>query len=221
VVSDAAVIRDYYRRRYGLATHLIPYGADLPEPNGTETLQRLGLTPERYVLYVSRLEPENNAEAVVRAYRDVPGTTPLVIVGDAPYAKAYIARVRAAADPRVLFPGAIYGEGYRQLMAHAAVYVQATEVGGTHPALVEALGFGRVVCFHASPENEEVAGGAALAFDVTRPSSLTDILTAVLDDLGSYSVWKERARTRARERYRWDDVSKRYEALLEGQTGIS
>jgi glycosyltransferase involved in cell wall biosynthesis len=105
-------------------------------------------------------------------------------------------------------------------MAHAAVYVHATEVGGTHPALVEALGFGRVVCFHASPENEEVAGGAALAFDVREPSSLARLLTTVLDDPEGYSVWKERARSRAREKYRWDDVAKQYETLLEGAPGI-
>ena len=72
----------------------------------------------------------------------------------------------------MLLPGAIYGEGYRQLLSHAAVYVQATEVGGTHPALVEALGYGRVVCYHASPENEEVARGAALPFDVHEKGSL-------------------------------------------------
>jgi glycosyltransferase involved in cell wall biosynthesis len=220
VVSDAQVIREYYRRRYGCDSHFIPYGADLPEPVGNETLERLGLTPERYVLYVSRLEPENNALAVVRAYREVPGDAPLVVVGDAPYAKRYIARVREEADARVLFPGAIYGEGYRQLLSRAAVYVHATEVGGTHPALVEALGFGRVVCFHSSAENEEVAGGAALPFDVSRPSSLSRLLRSILDDPGAYSVWKERARKRAQERYRWDDVARRYEALLEGRPGI-
>ena len=175
VVSDALVIQRYYRERYGFDSTYIPYGGDLPAPAGSETLERLGLSPERYVLYVSRLEPENNADAVVRAYRDVPGETPLVVVGDAPYAADYIARVKAEADPRVLFPGAIYGEGYRQLLAHAAVYVQATEVGGTHPALVEALGYGRVVCYHASPENEEVASEAGLAFDVRRPETLASL----------------------------------------------
>ena len=148
VVSDARVIQEYYRTRYGFDSVFIPYGGDLPQPEGRATLDRLGLEPERYVLYVSRLEPENNALAVVEEYRMVSGTTPLVVVGDAPYAADYIARVRAAADPRVLFPGAIYGEGYRELLAHAAAYVQATEVGGTHPALVEALGYGRVVCYH-------------------------------------------------------------------------
>jgi glycosyltransferase involved in cell wall biosynthesis len=214
VVSDAKVIQDYYRERYGLDSVFIPYGGDLPEPAGRDTLERLGLEPERYVLYVSRLEPENNAEAVVRAYRDVPGQTPLVVVGDAPYAARYIAKLRAAADSRVRMPGAIYGEGYRQLLANAAVYVQATEVGGTHPALVEAMGYGRVVAYNATPENEEVAGGAGLPFEVGRPETLSALLARALDDPAGHSVWKERARERTRERYRWDDVADRYEAIL-------
>lgn len=217
VVSDALVIRDYYRERHRFDSVFIPYGGDLPEPGGRAALERLGLSPERYVLYVSRLEPENNALEVVRAFRDVPGRIPLVVVGDAPYAADYIARVRGAADFRVLFPGAIYGEGYRELLAHALVYVQATEVGGTHPALVEAMGYGRIVAYHASPENEEVAGGAGLAFDAHRPETLAGLLRGLLDDPSAASVWKEKARQRVRERYRWDDVVDRYERLLEGR----
>lgn len=217
VVSDAVVIRNYYRNRYGFESHFIPYGGDLPMPAGRATLDRLGLEPERYVLYVSRFEPENNADAVVRAYRDVPGDVPLVLVGDAPYAADYIARVKALADPRVKFPGAIYGEGYRELLSSAAAYVHATEVGGTHPALVEALGYGRVVCYNATPENEEVAGGAALPFDARRPETLTKLLRQVLDEPEVWSVWKERARERTKEHYRWDDVTDRYEAVLEGR----
>jgi len=220
VVSDAEVIRDYYRKRHGHSSIFIPYGADLPKPTGWGVLKRLGLRPESYALYVSRLEPENNADAVVRAYRGVPGTTPLLIVGDAPYSASYVASVRAAADPRVRFLGAVYGEGYRQLLAGAAVYIQATEVGGTHPALVEALGFGRVVCYHASPENEEVAGGAGIPFDAHRPETLTRILKEVLDAPAASSVWKERAYARARERYRWDDVTDRYEAVLAARPAI-
>lgn len=221
VVSDARVIQEYYRVRHGFSSVFIPYGGDLPEPSGRAALDRLGLEPEKYVLYVSRLEPENNADAVVRAYRSVPGQTPLVVVGDAPYAADYIARVRREADPRVRMPGAIYGDGYRELLAHAAVYVQATEVGGTHPALVEALGYGRVVCYHRSDENEEVAGGAGLPFDVRQPETLARLLTDVLSDPGAHAVWKGRARARVAERYRWEDVADRYEAVLEGRPLIS
>ncbi|MGH9368300.1 MAG: DUF1972 domain-containing protein [Thermoanaerobaculia bacterium] len=221
VVSDARVIQEYYREQYGFQSVFIPYGGDLPLPSGRETLERLGLTEERYVLYVSRLEPENNADAVVRAYREVPGQTPLVVVGDAPYAADYIARVKREADTRVLFPGAIYGEGYRQLLANAAAYVQATEVGGTHPALVEALGYGRVVCYHESPENQEVAEQAGVPFDVHRPETLTRLLAEILDDPASFSVWKQRARERVQQRYRWEEVARRYEAVLEGRTFLS
>jgi glycosyltransferase involved in cell wall biosynthesis len=217
VVSDARVIQDYYRERHGIESVFIAYGGDLPEPSGTETLDRLGLAPERYVLYVSRLEPENNAEELIREYRDVPGDVPLVVVGDAPYAAGYIARLKAAADARVILPGAIYGKGYRELLSRAAVYVQATEVGGTHPALVEAMGYGRVVAYHVTPENEEVAGGAALPFDVHQGGSLARRLASILDDPAGHSVWKERGRERVRERYRWKDVVDRYEAVLEAR----
>ena len=220
VVTDARVIQEYYRSRHDCDSTFIPYGGDLPTPEGRSTLERLGLESEKYVLYVSRLEPENNAEEVVREYRSVPGDTPLVVVGDAPYAADYIARLRAGADGRVRFPGAIYGAGYRELLAHAAVYVQATEVGGTHPALVEALGYGRVVCYYSTPENEEVAGGAGLPFDAHAPGSLAGLLARILDDPAGHSVWKERARSRVRERYRWEDVVCRYEAILEGRPDI-
>jgi glycosyltransferase involved in cell wall biosynthesis len=70
------------------------------------------------------------------------------------------------------------------------------------------------VAYHASPENEEVAGGAALPFDVHRPETLAQLLARLLDDEGAASVWKERARQRVRERYCWEDVVSRYERLL-------
>jgi glycosyltransferase involved in cell wall biosynthesis len=103
IVSDAHVIDDYYRERYGKASTLIAYGAPLLERDPPPDLTDNGLgdvQPGRYILYVSRLEPENQADLVIRAYRDVPGDVPLLIVGDAPYASAYKERLRelAAAD---------------------------------------------------------------------------------------------------------------------------
>jgi len=216
VVTDAEVIRRYYAEAFGIDPLCIPYGGDLEPPSGTETLSKLGLAPERYFLYVSRLEPENNALAVVEAYRSVHGELPLVVVGDAPYAAGYIARVKAAADRRVVFPGSIYGAGYRELLFHARAYVQATEVGGTHPALVEAMGAGRVVAYHDSPENREVCGDAGLPFDARRPESLAAILDALVDDPASAAVFSTRARERVRERYRWEDVADAYEKALGG-----
>ncbi len=218
VVTDAEAIRRYYRARYGKDSAFVPYGSDLPAPADLSVLGRLGLEPEGYVLYVSRFEPENNPDAVVRAFRDVPGDRKLVLVGSAPYAEGFIARLRAEAgeDPRVLLPGAVYGDGYRALLANAAAYVHATEVGGTHPALVEAMGFGRPVLVHDTPENREVAGGAALWWDAHSPSTLARLLGELLADSARREALGRAARLRAEERYRWDDVTTAYEALLGG-----
>jgi glycosyltransferase involved in cell wall biosynthesis len=218
LVTDARAIEAYYRAAYGTDSVFIPYGSDLPAPAGTAALEALGLSPGDYVLYVSRFEPENNADAVVAAYALVPGAAPLVLLGDAPYADAFIADVRAAAarDPRVRLPGARYGEAYRELLAHAAVYVHATEVGGTHPALLEAMGFGRPLVVHDTPENRETAGPSALYADAGRPETLARAIGSLLSDPGRRAALGQAARERARAHYLWDSVTDAYEKVLSG-----
>ncbi len=73
LVSDARVIARWYEKRYGKPTVYIPYGSDARRLPPGETLERLGLEAGRYLLYVSRLEPENHADTVVEAYRAAGG----------------------------------------------------------------------------------------------------------------------------------------------------
>ncbi len=140
VVTDAEAIERYYRERYGKETTFIAYGADMRREDSTEALDELGLEPAGYFLYVSRLEPENNADLVVEAFEQARVEQKLVMVGDAPYADAYIKTLKQSRDPRIVFPGAVYGKRYRELQSHCLAYIHATEVGGAHPALIEALG---------------------------------------------------------------------------------
>ena len=90
----------------------------------------------------------------------------LALVGDAPYAPDYIGRVRDTARPAHRDPRApSTAQGYRELGSHCFAYIHATEVGGTHPALIEAMGRGALVLYRNTPENAEVAGGAGIAFE--------------------------------------------------------
>jgi glycosyltransferase involved in cell wall biosynthesis len=215
LVTDAEVIRRHYLDRYGAESVPIAYGVDPRPPEETGVLARLGLSSRRYFLYVSRFEPENNPHRVAEAYRRVGGDLPLVMVGGAPYAAGFIAGFTEGADPRILFPGPIYGEGYRELLSHALAYVHATEVGGTHPALVEAMGYGNCVVVNETPENVEVAGGVGLYFQAEQPETLA----ARLDWVREHPE-RARARGRAAARraalcYSWERVADRYAALFE------
>jgi glycosyltransferase involved in cell wall biosynthesis len=219
IVADARVIADYYRERYGRETTLIAYGATLLDREPAPDLGRHGLhgiEPGRYLLYVSRLEPENQADLVIRSYRDVPGNTPLLIVGDAPYADEYKRELRrlASADPRVRLAGALYGEAYGDLQRAALAYIQATSVGGTHPALIESMAAGNLVLAFDSPENREVTEGTALLF--ANEAELADVLTRVVESPAEpeHQAMRAAARSRAASTYSWPVVADRYEALF-------
>jgi glycosyltransferase involved in cell wall biosynthesis len=141
----------------------------------------------------------------------------LAIVGDAPYAASYIRQVRATSDPRIVMPGAIYGEGYKQLQSHCFAYVHATEVGGTHPALIEAMGRGAMVLYLTTPENDEVAGDAAIPFE---PGTLASALQrAVEATTVERAQWGCRAQKRVQDLYSWEAVTDIYERLFLEMTG--
>lgn len=214
VVSDAEKIAEYYRERYGKRTYFIPYGAETGKVATSGALDDLGLQRDRYFLYVSRMEPENNALLVREAFEKVQTDLKLALVGDAPYAHDYIRKVRDTSDPRVVLPGAIYGSRYHELQSHCFAYIHATEVGGTHPALIEAMGRGALVVYLNTPENAEVAAGVGIPFEA---GNLAETLRAVLAMSDSErATFGCRAAERVRERYSWDAVTKAYENLLVG-----
>lgn len=215
VVTDAEAIRRYYLSAYGFDSRFIPYGASTEFQQGGRTLDRLGLEPRRYLLYVSRLEPENNAHLVIEAYRRAGVSQPLVLVGDAPYSRSYIQELkRSAAAAGVMMPGAIYGVGYRELLSNCLCYFQASEVGGTHPALIEAMGAGALVIVNDTSENREVAADAGLILPFNDLDRLAETVREICACPQRYLPLGERARQRIREHYDWDKVVTQYEDLL-------
>jgi glycosyltransferase involved in cell wall biosynthesis len=217
VVTDAQTIRDYYRERYRKDSVFIPYGAEVGRVPTADVLPKLGLEPGRYFLYVSRMEPENHPLEVRQAFEQVETPLKLALIGDAPYAHDYIRRVRDTRDPRVVMPGAIYGAGYHELGSHCYAYIHATEVGGTHPALIEAMGRGALVLYRNTPENAEVAGDAGIPFE---PAELAARLAEVSKmSSAERAQFGQCAMDRVRERYSWDAVTAAYEKLLVGLCG--
>jgi glycosyltransferase involved in cell wall biosynthesis len=213
IITDAAVIREYYMKEFRKPSIMITYGTEISRLTTTTALDRLGVKPRDYFLYVSRLEPENNAHIVVQAYETVATQHPLLIVGDAPYAQKYIDQIKATRDPRIQFPGAIYGTGYRELQSHAFAYIHATEVGGTHPALIEAMGSGNCILVYDTPENREVVGDCGLFFQDSE--TLARQIQSIMENPQLVARLRSQARDRAESHYSWDSVTTAYEKLFE------
>jgi glycosyltransferase involved in cell wall biosynthesis len=218
-VTDARVIQEYYLARYRAESTMIAYGAEVerrPDP----MVRRWRVEPNRYVLYVSRLEPENNAHLVIEAFKRVRTAHKLLIVGDAPYAREYIndLKARARRDRRIVFTGFVFGRDYRALQQNAYCYIHATEVGGTHPALLEAMGFGNCVLTLAAPENIEAIGDAGIAY--ADEDDLAEKLQRVLRDGSLVHSYRNRAQARVLEYYDWDYVVDQYERLFARMAGL-
>jgi glycosyltransferase involved in cell wall biosynthesis len=215
IVTDAIDVQKYYEKRYKKTSTLISYGAPEEKSTTTDVLDQFGLKSGDYVLYVSRMEPENNAHRVVRAFEKVHTEKKLVMVGDAPYSHNYIANLKNTKDARIIFTGYVFGEGYRELQSNAYCYVQATEVGGTHPALVEGMGYGNCILANDVPEHREVLDETGIYFSPTDDEDLCSKLQMLLDNPNIVQQRQRIVLERVRARYSWDRVAEQYDELFQ------
>lgn len=224
VITDSREVQRYYLKDYGQRTAFIPYGSDVTRRPAGPALARFGLMPGRYVLFVGRLVPENCAHHLVEAWRALPSglraNRKCVIVGDAPYSGDYISglKARAAGDPSIVFTGYQFGEAYEELSSHAQAFVETSAVGGTHPALIEAMGFGSCVVANATPENLEALGGTGLSYaGVDGGAALAPVLGDLLKDPALIARLAARSKARADAAYSWEAVTDAYERLMAGE----
>lgn len=219
VVADHPVIRDRYKRQFGIDCDLISYGADVVETDpGRSTLEAFGLVPGGYILYVSRLTPENRADVVMKAHLASGVSLPLVVVGDAPYVNDYVTGLRALAAEsggRIRMTGYQFGSAYRELSFHAAAFVFPTSIDATRPVLLEQMGMGACVVACRTPANAHVLGDGALWFENTDPvASLAAVLRGLETDPAGAATVRETARARIRSHYSWDRVADQYDELF-------
>jgi glycosyltransferase involved in cell wall biosynthesis len=219
-ITDSEAVADQMEERFGRRLMAIPYGADVPDPGDSGLCERLGVEPGRFTLFVGRLVPENNAHVLVAAHaRLARPDWPLVVVGDAPYEEGYIARLKAAAGPDVRFPGYVFNPGYSELLHRAGVMCVPTEVGGTHPVVVESLAAGAPLLVSDHAPNLEVTGEAAARFALAGgQEALARALGELIDDPARREALGRAGAARAAERFSWARCAERYLALLEAIT---
>jgi glycosyltransferase involved in cell wall biosynthesis len=141
-IAVSRALAEHYATRLGRNAVYIPNG--MPEatirPLGP-IADRLGLGGRPYLLFVGRLVPEKAPDLLVRAFARVEGDARLVIVGSSGFTDAYAESVRnlAAADPRAIMAGGVFGDELAELYSNAAAFVLPSSLEGLPITLLEAV----------------------------------------------------------------------------------
>lgn len=216
IIADAQGVQDRYREIYSTDSIFVPYGANLQTNTGAETLQKWGLHPREYILYVGRLVPENAIDLLIQAFTEVNTSKKLVIIGDASFADAYRKHLYALSDSRVVFTGYAFEQEYAQLSSNAYLYVQPSGINGTRPALLDQMGFGNCVLVRNSPVNMEVIGDYGYWFDENQgQEDLKSKIQLLIDNPEIVESYRNKVTERINTYYNWEWITDFYEDLFQ------
>jgi glycosyltransferase involved in cell wall biosynthesis len=145
--------------------------------------------PERYVLYVARLEhPGKNHVRLLEAFAALKRGTDLphqlVLVGGR-WSGAEVIHARVAElglSDQVVFPGFVPNEAIPALYAAADAFVFPSLFEGFGIPVLEAMASGTPVCAARASSIPEVVGEAGLLFDPSDVPAMTECLTRLLRD---------------------------------------
>jgi len=209
IVVDSSEIQAVWRRDFGRAGRFIPYGADV-----IPSAPRIDPLRPGYALVVARLAPENNVDMFLDAIEAAPWPSDVVVVGDANYDNPTIARLkRLHRDGRLFWYGHVEDQARLiALWSHCGVYFHGHSVGGTNPALLQAMACGAPTVAFDSVFNREVLGPQGVY--VSDALSLREELERIAFDPAVRRALAGDALARATAQYRWQDVCDRYLEVL-------
>ncbi len=215
-ISDSAVVGQYYSRELGRAPDaIIGYGGEPSPVAPGAALRSLRLQPRRYVLFVGRLVPENCVHHVIDACGSLDGGFKCVVVGDAPYQEDYIRKLKSSSGDSTVFTGYLFGHAYRELCSNAYLVIESSEVGGMHPAIVEAMAMGNCVIANGIAENRETMGNAGLFYNGSGGSTaLGAVLSRLLANPDEVEIWRQRAQEHASRYFDWENIVDQYERFF-------
>jgi glycosyltransferase involved in cell wall biosynthesis len=214
-IAVSGTIATQIRTRFGRDADFIPNGVAAGElQSATDELERLGLTPRRYFLQVSRIVPEKRQLDLIEAFAAVqPAGWSLVLVGGAGE-NEYSRKLQsmAAATPGVVLAGFKKGLALKQLYSHAGCFVLPSSHEGLPIAMLEALSYGLPVLASAIPANLDVKLPESSYFPVGDTAALTQRLRAFLSDVDD-DAERESRRRWVQDTYDWARIARQTHAV--------
>jgi len=211
LIADNAGIQEYIHDEYNRESEFIPYGAvDIANPN-TDCLVEYGLTAENYLLSIARLEPENNLEMMFDGYIESKIKTPYFVVGNhlTKYGDILKDKYR---NTGIIFLGGIFNKAHLDnIRYYSKYYLHGHSVGGTNPALLEAMAAQTFIIAHDNKFNKSVINENAYYFN--SHSELSTLLNNE-EIIKNKTAFIKNNLTRIDAVYRWSIVVDQYESYF-------
>ena len=218
VVCDSKAIETYICQSYGCKhTFVAEYGAYTnPYMNEKEVSNKVlasyGIKSGEYHLVVSRLEPENNVEAIVSGFQQAERKWPLIVVGNLQQTD-FVQKLQHIAGEKVHFVGGIYDkEKLSALRVHSATYLHGHSVGGTNPSLLEAMGSRNLCICHDNPFNREVVAESGLYFK--NADEVNQCIEKVESSPQDFVGIRDGALARVVDYYNWENMADKYHDIF-------
>ena len=206
IVSDNKEINKYIDNRYNLNSTYIPYGGDhVINPNKFSLKTRF--KPKQYAIKVCRIEPENNVEMVLKAFKKNKKKN-LILIGNwnmSAYGKKLFLNYKSSPNIELLNP--IYDQiELNKLRYNSNLYIHGHSAGGTNPSLVEAMFLDiPIFCFDVKFNKYSTKNKALFFHD---SDSLSKLLESDYDK-SSVKISSD-LRKIAENEYIWKKISKSY-----------
>ena len=218
LISDSKQIRTFWETNFDRGSVFIPYGGDLPD----EDLEPVdGLARREYVLLVARFVPENTVGEFLDAAERIATRYPVVIVGSSGCGGPLAARVRllSESNPAITWLGHLADDRkLYSLWKNCGAYFHGHSVGGTNPALVQAMACGAPIIARDTVFNKEVLGDAGLLVAPTS-DSIAKAVEMLMTRCWLQESLSSRAQLRVQESYLWEKICTEYENCLERAIG--
>jgi glycosyltransferase involved in cell wall biosynthesis len=216
MVADSPDMQDYLLNTYGKKPIYIPYGADIFSRPEVSILKKYDLQPYQYFLMISRMEPENNIEMIIKGYLASNHSHPILIIGNITnkFGRYITATYK---NPAIKFSDAIYDQAeLDNLRYYCSLYFHGHSVGGTNPSLLEAMACGCRIAAHANQFNKAVLQNETDYFP--SENDVTRIINAP-KDLATINQWKKINIEKIRTIYNWEKIIDEYENLMLSVSG--
>lgn len=220
LISDSYAIQTYYRKHFFAKSMMIPYGApsanEVDELQTSAILERMSLEKDRYFLQITRFEPDNlpldTAKAFVESRLFDQGYRMVVVGYKDP--TQYATRLKVLDGQNgVIILNAVYDPHVlAALRRNCFCYVHGNSVGGTNPALLEAMAYCSRIMAIDCEFSREVLGPRGHFFD---QKNITPTFRMSVDSPDQ----RDYLSSRVNRLYQWDAVADSYLQLAKAENG--